>query len=327
MNDPLEVLRGFNLDPKRAAAFKPDPLNPRHYIGLNGDSSVVDLNPERDQWLTPLPNIPEGKIRQQKFRSAILKNERDIWIYTPPGYKNSGAVYDLLVTTDGRKYIDNIPVPVILNNLLAKKTLPPAVPPTVAVIIGNAEGARLKELWHDDGFNDFVTRELIPWVRKNYHVTTRADKTTIAGSSLGGNAVVYLALKHPEIFGNVISQSGGFMYPQRRTETLRPPLGGEFLEENFPEKEFLARQFAAAPKLPIRFYLEAGLMEDAIWRETPPRFASVSLLASTRHLRDVLRAKGYSVCYHEFNGAHEDLSWRETFSSALLKLSKGECRF
>jgi len=37
-----------------------------------------------------------------------------------------------------------------------------------------------------------------------------------------------------------------------------------------------------------------------------------------RHFRDVLRAKGYDVDYHEFAGAHEYLNWRGTISDALM---------
>ena len=77
--------------------------------------------------------------------------------------------------------------------------------------------------------------------------------------------------------------------------------------------------------MPVRFYLEAGLLEDAIWRESPPRFAMPSLLLATRHLRDVLQSKGYGLCYHEFNGGHEDLSWRGTFADGLMALAGNGC--
>jgi enterochelin esterase-like enzyme len=49
-------------------------------------------------------------------------------------------------------------------------------------------------------------------------------------------------MKHPEIFGNVLAQSGSFWW--------KP--------ENDDEYEWLTRQFVASPKLPIRFYLQIG---------------------------------------------------------------------
>ena len=69
----------------------------------------------------------------------------------------------------------------------------------------------------------------------------------------------------------------------------------------------------AGPKLPLRFYLEAGLMEDK------PR-DGVSLLTANRHLRTVLRARGNSVEYREFNGGHSILNWRGSFADGVLAL-------
>lgn len=47
-----------------------------------------------------------------------------------------------------------------------------------------------------------------------------------------------------------------------------------------------------------------------------------SLLHSNRHLRDVLRAKGYEVEYSEFNGRHDHIGWRGSLSQGLVKLLK-----
>jgi enterochelin esterase family protein len=44
------------------------------------------------------------------------------------------------------------------------------------------------------------------------------------------------------------------------------------------------------------------------------------LLTWARRLRDVLQARGYSVLYNEFYGAHDDIVWRETFAEALVRL-------
>lgn len=99
-------------------------------------------------------------------------------------------------------------------------------------------------------------------------------------------------MSHPEVFGNVLSQSGAYQY--------RPD-----------DPERLIRRFATRARLPLRFYLEAGLLEV---NETP------SLLHENRHLRDVLEAKGYEVIYSEFNGRHDHIDWRGSLSSGLMAL-------
>ena len=138
-----------------------------------------------------------------------------------------------------------------------------------------------------------------PFWRRGYRVTADPARTAIAGSSLGGLAAACAASKSSNVFGNVLSLSGSFYW--------RPP--GEI------EPEWLARQLATGPKLPLHFYLEAGLMEDR-----PPRPEGPSLLASNRHLRTVLQAKGYAVEYREFNGGHSILNWRGSLADGLLAL-------
>ncbi len=44
------------------------------------------------------------------------------------------------------------------------------------------------------------------------------------------------------------------------------------------------------------------------------------LLNLARRMRDVLRARGYSVLYNEFYGAHDGVVRRETLAEALIAL-------
>lgn len=105
----------------------------------------------------------------------------------------------------GEAYTTTVPTPVILDNLLARELLPPLV----AVFVGNAKPYRRnEELSCNVAFADFLSKELVPWVRHHYRVTTDPKQTIVAGSSLGGAAASFTALRHPDIFGNVLSQSG-----------------------------------------------------------------------------------------------------------------------
>lgn len=136
--------------------------------------------------------------------------------------------------------------------------------------------------------NEFVVRPL-----------GDASKTIVAGSSYGGLAATFAGFRHPEIFGNVISQSGSFWW--------KP--------EGDAEHEWLTRKFVASPKLPVRFYLDVGLMERGPTTDNGPDQVVVN-----RHMRDVPQAKGYFVHYREFNGGHEYVNWRGTLADALLAL-------
>jgi enterochelin esterase-like enzyme len=278
----------------RWAALKPDPLNPRR--APEPLASLVELPEARKQpWIEPRPDVPAGRVEERQLRSERLGNERIVRIYTPPGYDPHGKPYGLLVVLDGRTYTSDIPVPTILDNLLAARR----IPPLVAVFVANPSAeVRSLELSCHPPFDEFLARELIPWIRRGFRVTTGPARTAIAGSSLGGLAAACAAFRHPDVFGNVLSLSGSFYW--------RP--SGD------TEPEWLARQLATGPKLPLRFYLEAGLMEDR------PRPESPSLLAANRHLRTVLQAKGNAVTFREFNGGHSILNWRGSIADGILAL-------
>ena len=44
------------------------------------------------------------------------------------------------------------------------------------------------------------------------------------------------------------------------------------------------------------------------------------MLEGARHLRDVLRAKGYEVHYQQFVGGHDGVSWRGLLADGLMVL-------
>ena len=61
-------------------------------------------------------------------------------------------------------------------------------------------------------FQRFVGAELVPWIRERYRIGKNAKLNVVAGSSFGGLAAAYTAFVHPDIFGNVLSQSRSFWW-------------------------------------------------------------------------------------------------------------------
>jgi enterochelin esterase family protein len=119
----------------------------------------------------------------------------------------------------------------------------------------------------------------------------------VGGSSAGGVAGVFAAVKRPEVFGGVLSQSGAFW--------LQGPDGGY---------EWLTREVARGRRLPLRVYLDAGALEGRQFADGPTQ------AEANRNLRDALRSKGASVDYAEFPGGHDHLWWRETLADGLMAL-------
>ncbi|HEX2619398.1 MAG TPA: alpha/beta hydrolase-fold protein, partial [Phototrophicaceae bacterium] len=86
------------------------------------------------------------------------------------------------------------------------------IQPMVCVMLDNAPDARLKELTPDEQFITMIRDELLPWVHERYSLSDKPAQAFIGGSSLGGLAAAWVALKCPDLFGNVISQSGSYWW-------------------------------------------------------------------------------------------------------------------
>jgi enterochelin esterase-like enzyme len=297
------------------AASQVDPLNPNHW-GANplnpdvplhlGVSPVEMPGAPAQPWVTKRKDVPTGRVEKFQFKSALLKNEREVAVYTPSGYSKNAKQYGLVVLFDEKSYLDEktIPTSTILDNLIAENR----IPPMIVILIDNAPGdARARELPCNPNFADFLSFELIPWVRRLYNVTADPQQTVVGGSSYGGLAAAYAGLRHPETFGNILSQSGSYWWT--------PPRGDNPSDfDPNAEPNWLAKQFIISPRLPLRFYMDAGSDEiDLTGR-------GADILVTSRYMRDVLLAKGYQVHFQEFVGGHDYLSWRGTLADGLIVL-------
>lgn len=250
--------------------------------------SLLELeNFKPDIWTKDRNTQQKGKINLHRFNSNILKSTRRVWIYTPYEYCENNEPYNLLVLTDGFEYINWLSAQTVLDNIIESKT----ITPTVCVFIESTSN-RYEELTCNDNFSSFISQELMDWIYENYNVTKESKKTVIGGLSLGGLMASFIALENSNIFGNVLSQSGSYWY----------------------EKEWLTQKYKEAEKLPIKFYLNAGVLEDK------PYNSEVIMMEVINNMRDVLLSKGYRVKYENFYSGHDYLSWGETLATGLIAL-------
>jgi len=282
--------------------------------------SIVELPDAAPQpWIVSKPGTPTGRIEKQTIKSAIQKLDRDLIIYTPAGYKSDGPPNALLVLFDGDDILsDDFQGQTTLDNLIAARK----IPPTVVVMVDNVGDRRLVDLVANPEFADFMATELVPWVRAHYNVTRDPERTVVSGKSAGGLAAAYMGLRHPEVFGNVFSQSGAFWWSPEHSggvcASKCPEDGGRRSDpdgmDSRTEEDWIAKQFVTSPKLPVRFFLEAGTFE------VDKEGTGGDILEATRTLRDMLLAKGYEVHFQQFVSGHDDLSWRGMFADGLITM-------
>jgi enterochelin esterase-like enzyme len=282
-----------------------DPFNPSRI----GPQSIVELPQAPPQpWIERRKDGLSGKLDSVRIRTSILERAPPVWVYTPAGYDPQGAPCCLLLALDGETVGAKpdealIPIPAIVENLAAARR----IPRTVVVLVGSGDQeARTRNLRCSDPFADFLAGGVIPWVRSHYRVAADPARTVIAGQSYGGLAAAYAALRHPEAFGGVLSQSGSFWFD--------PSIGAGYAAKYDIPTGWLTRQFASKPRQPLRFYLEVGLFEQG---------AVHNMVLENRRFRDVLQAKEYAVTYSEYLGGHDYCCWRGSIAYGLIALLGG----
>jgi hypothetical protein len=143
---------------------------------ISGDDSsrlVTFLFPGGDEMrgialIGPVP--PEMRHKQLSHLAGA-----DLWFLTVRLPK--AARFSLF---DGWDYRRRIPLPTILDNLIASRK----IIPLAAILIHNeSQTTRNRELGCDEQFTDFLAKELVPWARKNYRISADPMHTIVAGGT------------------------------------------------------------------------------------------------------------------------------------------------
>ena len=223
-----------------------------------------------------------------RFKSVHLRNERMIWVRPPRDRSSAGHVSIFL---DGELYRDQVGANSVIDRLqgdIADSWF-------VFVSMESAE-ARWLECACYQPFARFVAKELLPWLSTQHHELQFVRKRTLIGLSYTGLAAAFVAKEFPGIFQRVISQSGSFWWNDC----------------------WLSEQYRLSARVPTDFYLDVGtkeLAENVLHRKDVMQ--AVSQLEGVHRFRDVLRRKGHSVKYVEFDGGHDFTAWRQTLPEAL----------
>jgi enterochelin esterase-like enzyme len=278
-----------------------DPSNPLMKPNLLNTTSQVHVPGPGLPW--EVVDVPHGEIHHHFYKSTVVGDQRDFYVYTPPGYdargKQSYPVLYLLhgFSDDASGWTAVGRANVILDNLIAQgKTKPMLVVMTLGygapeILRGGFGGFSRNPEVRDRNFAKFseaLLGEVLPRVESAYLVNKDRNSRAIAGLSMGGSESLLTGLNNLDKFAWVGAFSSGG------------------IPEEF-DKDF--------PKLDAKANNQLKLLWIACGVDD-------RLIELNRKLRSSLEAKGVHKVDIETPGAHTWMVWRRNlvaFSGLLFR--------
>lgn len=217
--DPDLYAYSFQVDGTRAI----DPAHPLLKPSLLAIENIVHVpGPAPSPW--DVADVPHGTLHRHFYRSTVVGDERDFYVYTPPGYDASGGRrYPVLYllhgfsddaggwTAVGRAHV-------ILDNLIAHGNAEPmiVVMPlgygAPEILAGGFAGfGEDRELLRRnfDRFGEALLGEVLPQVASAYRTNEDREARAIAGLSMGGSEALLTGLSHLDRFAWIGAFSAG----------------------------------------------------------------------------------------------------------------------
>ncbi|MGB6479538.1 MAG: alpha/beta hydrolase-fold protein [Candidatus Sulfotelmatobacter sp.] len=271
------------LDPSNHLLV-PNLLTPGNAVHVPGPMSLP--------W--ELNDVPHGEVHHHFYRSAVAGDDRDYYVYTPPGYdpvaKRSYPVLYLLhgYSDDASGWTAVGRANVILDNLIAQGKAKPmiAVMPLgygTMEMIRHSWGAWNRPDLRDTNFRRFseaLLTEVMPRVEGEYRITRDRNARAIAGLSMGGSESLLTGLNNLDKFSWIGAFSSGGI--------------PDDFQKDFPALDAKANQ-------QIHLLWVACGTED-------------HLITVNRNLREWLKTKGVKATEIETPGMHTWMVWRRNLA-------------
>jgi enterochelin esterase-like enzyme len=247
-------------------------------------------------------DVPHGVIHHHFYKSAVAEDDRDYYVYTPPGYDpKANTTYPVLYLLHG--FSDDASgwtavghANVIFDNLIAQAKIKPMI---VVMPLGYGTMEMIRLGWgawghtdvRDKNFTNFraaLLTEVMPRAESEYRISNDRNSHAIAGLSMGGSESLLTGLNNLDKFAWIGAFSSGGI--------------PEEFEKDFPALDAKANS-------QIRLLWIACGTED-------------HLIEVNRKFREWLKTKGVQHTDIETPGMHTWMVWRRNlteFSQLLFK--------
>jgi enterochelin esterase-like enzyme len=241
-----------------------------------------------------LNDVPRGEIHHHFYKSNVAGDQRDYYVYTPPGYdpaaKKTYPVFYLLhgYSDDASAWTAVGHANVIFDNLIAQGKAKPMI---VVMPLGYGTMEMIRIGWgvwdhhdvRDENFSKYaqaLLTEVMPQVESEYRITKDRNSRAIAGLSMGGSESLLTGLNNLDKFAWVGAFSSGG------------------IPDDF-QKDFSALDAKANSQLHL-LWIACGTEDH--------------LITVNRNLREWLKTKGVNHTDIETPGMHTWMVWRRNLA-------------
>jgi enterochelin esterase-like enzyme len=279
------------IDPSNAL-IKPNLIARQSQVHVPGPASLP--------WA--INDVPHGEVHHHFYKSKIVGDQRDFYVYTPPGYNpRAKQTYPVLYLLHG--FSDDASgwtavgrAHVILDNLIAQGKAKPMIvvmplgygaPEIVTFGFGAFSHTDLRDR-NFAKFSEALLNEVLPQVEASYLVVKDRKSRAIAGLSMGGSETLLTGLNALDRFAWIGAFSSGGI--------------PEDFDKDFPSLDSKANQ-------QLRLLWVACGTDDR-------------LIDLNRKFRGWLASKGIQHVDIETPGAHTWMVWRRNladFTSLLFR--------
>lgn len=151
-----------------------------------------------------------GKLQQIEYYSSTASKTKKANVLLPEGY-STNEKYPVLYVNHGifgdQNSMLGMGVPEIAGNLSRTGEAEKMIIVFPQMYSGSdceiPSGITQEAEANYDKFLDDLTKDLMPYIEKNYSVKTGRENTAIAGFSMGGRETLYIGISRPDIFGYI----------------------------------------------------------------------------------------------------------------------------
>jgi enterochelin esterase-like enzyme len=281
-----------------------DPASESFY-GMGRMASGIDI-PEKGADFYEVKDVPHGALSSKYYLSKVTNSWRRLFVYTPAGYdKDTKERYPVVYVQHGggedeRGWAVQGKTDIILDNLIAEAKAKPMIVVLANGNVSSGPGMGGYSSAAMTAFKEEMTKNIVPFIDKNYRTLTNVNNRALCGLSMGGGQSFYVGLQSLDCFGSVGIFSSGIF------GGINNPTGKEFdAEKEIPG--LLSKSQAFNQKLKL-FYISVG--------EQDPRFNYTT--QAVKKFRD----SGLKVDFASFPGDHEWQVWRKSLHDFVSRVFK-----